>query len=238
VILDDRDRPRSKQRDIYDPSALSPQETERFLAALGDGFGVAHRNQHLEEARLPRAVEPGLLRHRAYYYKNRRSECWDGDEEEEFWEESDGDSPPGLFQQCPINFHLPAIRKYFEEQMAAYLTYAKSSDDYSWFDQLSYEEQSNWEAHIYDQVLYNTYSKAWYEYHINQHLYFFDESDLTTYPPVVGWEQTHFENQQSVSQSTDGEDSSELLGRGDRAAVPPTQEHGAQLAQTRAHAHR
>lgn len=174
-----RERPPSKQRDIYDPSALSPQETERFLASLGDGFGYSHRSQHLEEAALPRVVEPGLLKHRAYYYKNRRSEYWDGDEEEEFWEESDGDSPPGLFEQCPINFHLPAIRKYFQEQKVAYLAYAKSSDDHAWFDQLSSEEQSNWEAHIYGQVLYKTYSKAWYEYHINQHLYFFDESVST-----------------------------------------------------------
>jgi hypothetical protein len=175
------DRPPSKQGDIYDPSALSPGETERFLAALGDGFGYSHRSQDLEEAGLPRVVEPGLLNHRAYYYKNRRSEYWDGDGEDEFWKESDGDSPPGLFQQCPINFNMPAIRKYFQEQKAAYLAYAKSSDDYTWLDQLEPEEQSNWEEQIYRQVLHKPYSKAWYEYHINEHLYFFDESDTLEY---------------------------------------------------------
>src|SRR5438128_237140 len=129
-----QDRTRPKQPVAYDPSVLSDEEKDRFRAALGDGFGYSHRGRHLDEAALPAEVEPGLLRHRAYYDRNRRSEHWDGDEDEtgEFWERSDGDSPPGLFEQCPINFHLPAIRKYFEEQKAAYLAYAKSSNDYSW----------------------------------------------------------------------------------------------------------
>jgi hypothetical protein len=173
-----QDQTRAQRPNTYDPSVLSGEEKQRFLAALGDGFGYLHRNQYLDEAALPREVEAGLLTHRAYHSKDDPSKYWDHDEDE-FWDESDGDSPPGLFEQCPINFHLPAIRKYFEEQKAAYLAYAKSSDDYTWFDQLSSEEQSNWEAHIYDQVLYKTYSKAWYEYHINQHLYFFDENVST-----------------------------------------------------------
>src|SRR5262249_41988387 len=61
----------------------------------------------------------------------------------------------------------------------AYLAYAKKSRDYTWLDELKPEEQANWEEYIYDQVLYKTYSKAWYEYHVNQHFYFFDESVLT-----------------------------------------------------------
>jgi hypothetical protein len=171
-----RDRTRPKRPSAYDPTVLSEQEKERFLAALGDGFGYSHRSQHLDEAALPAEVEPGLLRHRAYYYKNRRSEYLGDDEEGEFWEESDGDSPPGLFEECPINFQLPVIRKYFQQQKAAYLAYVKSLDDYTWLDELTPEEKSNWDEQIYHRVLYKTYSKAWYEYHINQYIYFLDES--------------------------------------------------------------
>ena len=159
----------------YDPSVLSEEEKKRFLAALHDGFGNSPRKQYLDETALPAEVEPGLLEHRAYYYKNRRSEYWGEDEEGEFWKESDGDSPPGLFEQCPINFYLPSIRKYFQEQKMAYLMYAKSSHDYTWLDDLKLEEKDGWDEHIYGQVLYKTYSKAWYEYHINQHIYFVDE---------------------------------------------------------------
>jgi hypothetical protein len=166
--------PRAKRPDTYDPSVLSEEEKERFLAALEDGFGYYSRREHLGEAALPGEVEPGLLTHRAHYDKNCRYE------EGEFWEESDGDSPPGLFEQCPINFQLPAIRKYFQEQKAAYLAYAKSPDDYTRCDGLKPEERSSWEEHwderIYSQVLYETYSKPWYEYHINEHIYFLDES--------------------------------------------------------------
>jgi hypothetical protein len=167
-----RDRTRPKRPAAYDPTVLSEEEKERFLAALGDGFGYSHRSQHLDEAALPAEVEPGLLKHRAYYYRNRR---YLGDDEEgEFWEGSDGESR-ALFEQCPINFQLPAIRKYFQQQKAAYLAYAKSLDDYTWLDELTPEEKSNWDGKIYDRVLYKTYSKAWYEYHINLYIYFLDE---------------------------------------------------------------
>jgi hypothetical protein len=142
------DRTRPKQHSQYDPSVLSDEEKERFIAALGDGFGYSHRNAHLDEVALPREVEPGLLAHRVYYYKNRNSEYFGDDEEGEFWEESDGDSPPGPFEQCPINFHHPAIRKYFQEQKAAYMTYAKSLDDYTWLDELTPEEKSDWDEEI------------------------------------------------------------------------------------------
>jgi hypothetical protein len=173
------DRTSQKKPATYNPSVLSEEEKDRFLAALGDGFGYSRRGQNLDEAALPSEVEGGLLKHRAYYDRSRRSEQWDDDkedEDEEFWEQSDGDSPPGLFEQCPINFHLPALREYFQGQKLAYLAYAKAARDYTWLDELKSEERSNWEEYIYNQVLYKPYSKAWYEYHINQHFYFFDES--------------------------------------------------------------
>jgi hypothetical protein len=168
----------SQPPEAYDPNILSEAEEQRFLAALGDGFGYSRSDQRkgqLEDLALPTEVEPGLLRHRAYYYRNRPSEYWGDREEDEFWEPSDGDSPPGLFEQCPIGFHLPAIRKYFEEQKAAYLAYAKSSRDYTWLDDLPDNERADREERIYRQVLRTTYSKAWYEYHINEHLFFLDE---------------------------------------------------------------
>jgi hypothetical protein len=170
-----KDQTRAQRPNTYDPSVLSGEEKQRFLAALGDGFGYLHRNQYLDEAALPGEVEAGLLTHRAYHSKDDPSKYWDHDEDE-FWDESDGDSPPGLFEQCPISFHLPAIRKYFQEQKATYLAYVKSRNDYSWLDNLKPEEKSNWDQRIYDRVLYETYSKAWYEYHVNQQIYFLDES--------------------------------------------------------------
>ncbi len=170
-----QDQTRAQRPNTYDPSVLSGEEKQRFLAALGDGFGYLHRNQYLDEAALPREVETGLLTHRAYHSKDDPSKYWDHDEDE-FWDESDGDSPPGLFEQCPISFQLPAIRKYFQEQKATYLAYVKSHNDYSWLDNLKPEEKSNWDQRIYDRVLYETYSKAWYEYHVNQQIYFLDES--------------------------------------------------------------
>jgi hypothetical protein len=84
-----------KQPQRYDPAVLSEDERERFLAALGDGFGYSHRSQHLESLALPAEVEPGLLKHRAWYYEDRRTEYFGDTDEDEFWEEFDGDSPPG-----------------------------------------------------------------------------------------------------------------------------------------------
>jgi hypothetical protein len=155
---------------IYDPVALSEEEKSRFRAALGDGFGYSRRSQQLDEEKLPPEVKPGLLDHRAYYNRRRRSEYDDDGDQGKFWEESDGDSPPGLFEQCPLNFHLPAIRTYFREQREAYLSYAKSLPDYGWLNGLDPEIQKDWEDEIYHLALYETYSKAWYEYHINEHI--------------------------------------------------------------------
>jgi hypothetical protein len=170
------DKTSVKRPQTYDPAVLSEDERERLLAALGDGFGYSHRSQHLESLALPTEVEPGLLRHRAYYYKDSRNEYFGDADEDEFWEESDGDSPPGLFEQCPIGFHLPAIRKYFQEQKDAYLAFAKGEDDLDRLDDLTAERKASWEESIYRRVLHETYSKAWYEFHINEHLYFLDES--------------------------------------------------------------
>jgi hypothetical protein len=160
----------------YDPFALSEEEKSRFLAALGDGFGYSHRSKRLVEEKLPPDVNLGLLDHRAYYDRFRRSEPYDAEDLGEFWEKSDGDSPPGLFEQCPLSFHLPAIRTYFREQKEAYMSYVKSLRDFGWLSELDPEEQKDWEAELYNQALYKTYSKAWYEYHINEHIYFGDET--------------------------------------------------------------
>jgi hypothetical protein len=58
----------------------------------------------------------------------------------------------------------------------AYLAFVKGEDDCGWLDELTAEQKANWEERIYGRVLHETYSKAWYEYHINEHLYFLDES--------------------------------------------------------------
>jgi hypothetical protein len=159
----------------YDPFILSEEEKARFLAALGDGFGYSRRSQQLDEEKLPPEIDLGLLDHRAYYNRRRRSEYVDDSDQGKFWEESDGDSPPGLFEQCPLNFHLPAIRAYFREQREAYMSYAESLRDHRWLSELHFETREDWEDHIYRGALYKTYSKAWYEYHINEHIYFGDE---------------------------------------------------------------
>src|SRR6476660_9691107 len=161
---------------IYDPSALSIDEKKRFLAALGDGFGFSHGRRDLDGQPLPASITPGLLQHRVYYDPFRRFDDWSDEEDAEFWQESDGDSPPGLYEQCPINFHLPAVRQYFEEQRSAYLQYAQSLEENAWFAALSEDERSEWHEHVYYSSLYDTYSKAWYECHINQYLFFIDES--------------------------------------------------------------
>ena len=169
------DNTSAKRSQPYDPAFLSEDERHRLRAALGDGFGYGHRSQNLESLALPAKVESGLLTHRAYYYKDRSTEYFGDLDEDEFWEESDGDSPPGLFEQCPIGFHLPTIRKYFQEQKDAYLDFVKGDDEFDRLDDLTAEQKANWEESIYRRVLYDTYSKAWYEFHINQYLYFLDE---------------------------------------------------------------
>jgi hypothetical protein len=153
----------------YDPDVLSEDEKRRFFTALGDGFGHS-RGRKLTEAPLPPEVEPGLLTHRAYYYCE--------PEEDEFWEYSDGDSPPGLFEECPIDFHFAALREYFNQQRVAYLTYVKALGRYP-FEKLTPEEESEWEERRYSDTLYETYSKGWYEYHINQLIFFVEECHET-----------------------------------------------------------
>ena len=164
------------QTPAYDPLVLSEDEKKRFLYALGDGFGYSHRGKHLEEKALPADVQPGLLQHRAFFSENRTSEYWGDEEEGEFWETSNGDSPPGLFEQCPLGFHLPLIREYFTEQKAAYLAQAKALGRYSWLDDMTPDERCDWDEQIYGRALYKTYSKAWYEYHINFEICSIDEA--------------------------------------------------------------
>jgi hypothetical protein len=74
-----QDQTRAQRPNTYDPSVLSGEEKQRFLAALGDGFGYLHRNQYLDEAALPREVEAGLLTHRAYHSKDDPPKYWDHD---------------------------------------------------------------------------------------------------------------------------------------------------------------
>jgi len=163
----------------YDLFVLSDEEITRFTAALGDGFGYSHRSdrkQHLDELALPDEVDLGLLKHRAYYRKGHQSDFLGEDEKQEFWAESDGDSPPGLFEQCPVNFYYPEIRAYFLEQKAAYIRYAKSPDDSESIEALSPDEETEWDQYIYGGALRQTYSKAWYEYHINEYISYIDDA--------------------------------------------------------------
>jgi hypothetical protein len=161
---------------IYDPWALSADEKQRLLAALGDGFGFSHKRRDLDEQPLPSKISPGLLQHRVYYDPFRRLDDFSEEEDAEFWQKSDGDSPPGPYEQCPVNFHLPAIREYFETQKSNYLQYALSLEKSDWLSPLSESEQREWQEYIYESSLDETYSKAWYEYHINQYIFFIDES--------------------------------------------------------------
>jgi hypothetical protein len=161
---------------IYDPWALSADEKKRFLAALGDGFGFSHRRRDLDEQPLPATITLGLLQHRVYYDPFRRLDDFSEEEDAEFWQKSDGDSPPGQYEQCPVNFHLPAIRKYFEAQKSNYLQYALSLEKSDWLTPLSESEQREWQEYIYQSSLDETYSKTWYEYHINEQLFFIDEA--------------------------------------------------------------
>lgn len=160
----------------YNPISLSDEEKKRFITALGDGFGYSHRSEDLDEEKLPSEVNSGLLDHRAYYDKHDRSELYDEGDEGEFWEGSDGDSPPGLFEQCPLNFHMPSIREYFSKQKKIYLNYLRSTERHNWLSDLKTEDQENWEYQIYSEALYETYSKVWYEFHINQKIYYCDET--------------------------------------------------------------
>jgi hypothetical protein len=41
---------------------------------------------------------------------------------------------------------------------------------------LTESEQREWQEYIYQAALDETYSKPWYEYHINEHIFFIDES--------------------------------------------------------------
>jgi hypothetical protein len=57
-----------------------------------------------------------------------------------------------------VNFFHPALRRYFLEQKAAYLARAKLELQ---LDELTPEESNC----IYEKVLYEPYSKSWYEFH-------------------------------------------------------------------------
>jgi len=150
----------------YDLAVLSEDEKRRFFAALGDGFGNSRSRQHLGSP-LPATMEPGLLMHEWYRPK---SEDFGGLEEE-------GHSAPSPFVQCPVTFHLPALRQYFDQQKAAYLERAKSLGEFVPFDESPTEHQFYREKDFYGDVVWETYSKAWYEFHINQCISFID--DLT-----------------------------------------------------------
>ena len=169
---------RNASPEAYDPFVLSDEEEKRFVAALGDGFGYSHRHQAkgLDQAAMPAEIEAGLLKHRIHYDWRRLPDTWQDDQNGGFWKESDGDSGPGLFEICPVNFYFPAIRKYFLEQKAAYFRYAKSADDYEYEQELNPDEKDGFDEWVYRQVLYKTYSKAWYEYHINLFIFFIDET--------------------------------------------------------------
>jgi hypothetical protein len=170
----------------YDPAVLSEAEIARLLSALGDGFGYSHRphrEQRLDELGLPDEVEAGLLKHRAFFNKARQTEFASEDEKQEFWESpGDDDSPPALFEQCPVNFRLPEIRSYFLEQKAAYIRYAQANSKL--LHELNAEETIEYEHRLYDRAIDRTYSKAWYEYHINEHIFFIDQATAQFLKPA------------------------------------------------------
>jgi hypothetical protein len=157
----------------YDPFTLSEAEMTRLLSALGDGFGYSqrhHREQQQGDLALPAEVEPGLLKHQFHYYKAPAPPDYCGeDPADEFWGRFDDDSPPGLFEDCPVNFWLPEIRTYFREQRAAYIQYVQNHDELR--DELASDQETGSEEILYCEVLCKTYSKAWYEFHINQHIF-------------------------------------------------------------------
>jgi hypothetical protein len=152
---------RNAPAEAYDPFVLSHEEKRRFVAALGDGFGNSHRQgKQLAEAALPADVKAGLLEHQVHYDSSRQSV--------EFWKKSDGGSERGFFEKDPLNFDFLAVRNYFLEQQAAYLQYAKSTNDYDYEEAIMPPDpRFGFDNGIYRHVLYKTYSKAWYEYHIN-----------------------------------------------------------------------
>jgi hypothetical protein len=165
----------------YDPSVLSEEEKTRFQKALGDGFGHINRWDLAEES-LPADLDPGLLEHQIYH---------DGTlaKRPKFWESRP--NSVGYYTQCPINWEFWALEKYFAEQKAAYLAHLKSLDDYTCpDDQMSEAELAaaylrdvetvdgyTWpvdpiteEDRIYIKALNQTYSKVWYEFHINSRM--------------------------------------------------------------------
>jgi hypothetical protein len=164
------------QLDQYDPSILSEAEKKRFIAALGDGFGSSLCNEELDEVALPSEIEPGLLKHRAYYYKGRPIENSNGGETSQFWAKFDGYFGQGLSEQCPLQFSLERIRGYFLEQKTAYLRYATSAADFEHMKGLDPEAKADWERRIYCRALNKLYSKAWYEFHIDEQIFYIDDT--------------------------------------------------------------
>jgi hypothetical protein len=188
---------------LYDPSALTADEKDRFLAALGDGyFEDAAAGAHLEGVDLPLNIEAGLLRHRAFYDRRTLTEFQIADKTEAFW--SDDIAPEvSLFRRCPINFKFDRIRIYFQEQKMAFYDYAffsvecenlmkKYNLSFDVDDEfISDDVLEIFLSELFELALTKPYSKPWYEFHIDQQLYWMD--DCTNNSPDGRIDQVNFE---------------------------------------------
>jgi hypothetical protein len=161
----------------YDPSKLSEAEKERFVAALGDGFRSTDSFVQFDGVELPPEVQAGLLKHRAFL-DDPAGEDGRGERTKEFWTASHSYAEEKLFQLCPLYFRYPSIREYFLEQKAAYFRHATSDVDSETMEGLKPEVTPGWRDHIYTRALNQTYSKAWYEYHINDQIFYVEQLGL------------------------------------------------------------
>jgi len=160
---------------LYDPSVFTEEERNRFFAALNDGFfGQRFDPANLDEVALPARVEAGLLKHRAFYDWTASTESRSDDKTEEFWVDRDDTEEPGLFRLCPINFEFHLIESYFLKQKADFFEYVMTTDEYKQELETGKfsvdDDDERLDTKFYDRVLDKTYSKTWYEYHINQQL--------------------------------------------------------------------
>jgi hypothetical protein len=150
----------------YDPWALSEEEKRRFISALADGFERAglQSSGEIETLALPETVKAGLLKHPVYYDLDTDYDAETG----EFWQDFGDDQPLGLFAQLPINFVFLNISDFFIQQSAAYLKYAKSDQDLELEKCLGPKFLGILNELVWKRALAETYSKPWYEYHINK----------------------------------------------------------------------
>ena len=126
----------------YDEFALTEQERNRFLGALGDGFFEDARGAHFEGVDLPSKVEAGLSKHRVFYDQATLTGFPSADKTEAFWSQEVAEL--NLFRRCPINFDFNHVRLYFMEQRLAFLYYLSR--------QLKFDLSETLAEEIYEEV--------------------------------------------------------------------------------------